>query len=288
MKPSWLVMMKILLKILLLSSLFIVSNPDFISAQSELTFERESPPDMEMLMSVHERFVYNVRYGFFNLGEVEVELLPDTTYEGEQVLHMRTIMRAQSRNPLIRTRNVHYHNFFQFNEKWPYSFVFWRDDLHDENFERYKIKFDRKTEKVYFFEEGEAQDTLDIKEPASGGDIIFYYSRMFAGLEEPYEMPVFIDNEIGSVTASSSPRTEMRSYEAFPDEIETYKSEGHADIDGPFGFRGTFTSWFSTDDLRVPVEAHVRIIFGNVKIRLIEYERIGERNRSGVSEAGTR
>jgi len=65
----------------------------------------------------------------------------------------------------------------------------------------------------------------------------------------------------------------MRSYEAFDEDIETYMSEGRADINGPFGFRGKFKSWFSTDDLRIPVEAHVRVIFGNVKVRLISYER---------------
>jgi hypothetical protein len=258
------------------------------NAQSELTFNREEPPDTEMLMSVHERFVYNVRYGFLNLGEVEVELLPDTTYDGKEVLFMRTIMRSNSRVPFVGTRNVHYQNFFNYNENWLYSHKFWRDDLHDENFERYMIKFDREKQEVHFFEEGEAMDTLALEEPASGGDIIFYFARLFAGTDESYELPVYIENEKGFVTAENSPATEERSYDAFSAPILTYMSEGNADIDGPFGFRGRFRAWFATDDLRIPVEAHVRIIFGNVKIRLISYERLNERSASELSTAGTR
>jgi hypothetical protein len=282
-------MMRMLLKLLLINNILclclLVSSA---MAQSDLTYDRDEPPDTEMLMTVHERFVYNVRYGFLNLGEVEVELLQDTTYEGKNVLYMRTIMRSNSRIPFVGTRNVHYQNFFNYNEDWFYSHKFWRDDLHDEDYERYKIEFDREKQEVRFFEQGEAMDTLDLEEPASGGDIIFYFGRLFAGTDESYELPVYIDNEKGYVTADNSPETEERSYDAFSAPIQTYMSEGNADIDGPFGFRGRFRAWFATDDLRVPVEAHVRIIFGNVKIRLISYERLNERTASELSTAGTR
>ncbi len=282
-------MMKMPLKLLLINVfLYSLLIAESAVGQSELTFERDVPPRTEELVSVHERFVFNVRYGFLNLGEVEVELLSDTTYQGKDVLHMRTIMRSNSRNPLIGTRDVHYQNFFSYNDEQIYSHLFWRDDMHDEEFERYKIEFDREEQKVRFFEKGEPGDTLALEEPASGGDIIFYFARLFAGTEKSYELPVYIDNEKGYVRAENSPKTEERSYDAFSDPIQTYLSEGTADIEGPFGFRGRFKAWFATDDLRIPVEAHVRIIFGNVKIRLISYEQLNERTESGISKAGTR
>lgn len=230
---------------------------------------------MQMLVDAREIFEYEVSYGFFTLGWIRVELLPDSTFNGEHAYHMRTTMRSNSKIPLIGTSIVNYENLFQFNEKWPYSFLFWRDDIHDEEYNRYRIEFDRDSSLVHFFERGEFMETLELVEPASGGDIIFYYSRMFAGIDEPYKLPVYIENELGHVESVSSGRTEKRSYDAFEDEIETYRSDGIADINGPFGFRGKFTSWFATDDLRVPVEAHVRVIFGNVKVRLTSYERHG-------------
>jgi len=256
----------------ILLTFFLISN---LEAQTGFTYNRDAPPTMEMLIEAREVFEYEVSYGFFTLGWVEVELLPDTTFNGKKAYHLRTTMRSNRRVPFVGTRIVNYENIFQYNEEWPFSHLYWRDDIHDEEYKSALIEFDREKKEVRFFEKGEPQDTLELVEPASGGDIIFFYSRQFAGLEEPYKMPAYIENELGFVEASSSPETEFREYEAFDEPVETYLSEGTADIDGPFGFRGRFKSWFSTDDLRVPVEAHVRVIFGNVKVRLISYERTG-------------
>ena len=278
MKQFWLDMMRRLLKHL--SSKAVLCAVLFLPfshalAQAPLTFERNSPPTMQMLMDAREVFEYEVRYGFMTLGWVDVELLPDTTINGEKAYHMRTRIRSNNRILFVGTRIVNYENIFRFNEKWPYSYVFWRDDIHDEEYESAKIIFDRDQKLVHFYEKGEFMESLDLIEPASGGDTIFYYSRMFAGIRTPYELPAYIENDLGFVRAESSPRIEIRSYDAFDQPIKTYLSEGTADVDGPFGFRGSFKSWFSADDLRVPVEAHVRVIFGNVKVRLISYERHG-------------
>lgn len=245
-------------------------------AQSQFTFEREEPPTMQMMLDAREEFRYEVTYGWFTLGWIDVQLLPDTTYNGKQVYHLQTVMESNNKNILIGKSLVQYENLFQFNEQWPFSYVFWRKDFHDDELNRAKIIFDRDSSKVFFYERDELQETLDLVEPASGGDTIFYYSRMFAGEEEPYRLPVYLENELGYVTSHSSKKTEMREYEAFDEPIETYLSEGNADIDGPFGFRGEFKSWFSTSDLRVPVEANVKVFVGNVKVKLISYKREGD------------
>ena len=66
----------------------------------------------------------------------------------------------------------------------------------------------------------------------------------------------------------------MRNYAPFDAAVETYLSEGTTDnIDGPFGFSGNFRAWFLADDLRVPLEARVKVLFGNAIVRLIEYKR---------------
>lgn len=262
-----------------MKSLFLISFTILLylplKAQSQLTYNGTEPPTMEQLIDAREVFTYEVSYGFMTLGWIDVQLLPDSTYQGETAYHLRTTIRSNRRNILAGNRHVNYENLFQYNDKWLYSHLFWRDDIHDDEFDRVRIVFDRQNGMVHFYERGEYETSLPIEEPASGGDIIFYFSRLFAGTSETYVMPAFIENELGYVRADNSSEIEMRSYEAFEDEIPVYRSEGVADIEGPFGFRGRFRAWFSTDDLRVPVEAHVRVIFGNVKVRLISYERNG-------------
>lgn len=253
--------------------LLLILTAGELYGQAPLSYERSEPPTMQMMLDVREVFEYEVRYGFLTLGWVDVELLPDTTWNGDPAFHMRTRIRSNRRIPLVGTRIVDYQNIFQYNEKWPYSFVFWRDDVHDEEYNSVRAVFDREEDEVRFYERGEPVDTLSLEEPASGGDIIFYYSRLYAGEPEAYRMPVYIEGEKGTVTASSRTETRRREYDAFDEPIDTYLSEGHADVDGPFGFNGNFKSWFSADDLRIPVEAHVKVVFGNVKVRLISYER---------------
>ncbi len=272
-------MMRRLLKIslsswvLVLLIVFIVTDA---RGQSVLSYGSDKAPTMTQILEAREVFEYEVSYGFLTLGWVDVEMLPDTTINGEKAYHFRTRIRSNSRIPLVGTRIVNYESIFQYNDQWPFSHVFWRDDIHDNDYDRVRVIFDREEGMVHFYERGEYQESLELEEPASGGDIIFYYSRLFAGLENPYELPVYTENEKGTVRAKSSEQVEFRRYDAFDDPIPTFLSEGTADVEGPFGFRGRFKSWFSTDDLRVPVEAHVRIIFGNVKVRLISYERNGE------------
>ena len=244
-------------------------------AQTGLIYQSGEQPSMDMFIDAREVFEYEVTYGFLTLGWVDVELLPDTTVSGEKAFHLRTRIRSNSRVPFVGTRIVNYESIFQYNDDWPFSHIFWRDDIHDDDFDRVRVIFDRDEGLVHFYEYGEFEQSMELEEPASGGDIIFYYSRMFAGIEDEYVLPVYTENEKGYVRAASGPDQEFRRYDAFDDPVPTYMSEGTADIEGPFGFRGRFRSWFSTDDMRVPVEAHVRVIFGNVKVRLVSYERHG-------------
>src|SRR5690625_5807580 len=81
--------------------------------------------------------------------------MPDTTYNGESVYHLRTTMRTNNRVPFIGRSLVHYENFFQFNEKWPYSLLFWRHDIHDDEPDRVRIEFDRESSQVHFYERSE-------------------------------------------------------------------------------------------------------------------------------------
>ena len=278
-KQYWLDMMRRLLKVLLskcILLLLISSVWNSAHSQGLLTYDRDTLPTLGEIIDARETFEYEVRYGFMTLGWVDVEILPDTTFNGEKAYHFRTRIRSNNRILFVGTRIVNYESIIQYNDQWPYSFVFWRDDIHDDDYDRVRVIFDREKGMVDFYERGEYQKSLELEEPASGGDIIFYYSRLFAGIETPYELPVYTENEKGMVRAVSSDDIEYRSYDAFEEPIPTYLSEGTADVEGPFGFRGSFKSWFSTDDLRVPVEAHVRVIFGNVKVRLISYEREGE------------
>ncbi|SMO88856.1 DUF3108 domain-containing protein [Gracilimonas mengyeensis] len=261
-----------MLKFLLPVFLFI-SSPAI--AQHGFPSESTSPPEMGDLFNVKETFRYEVKYGFFKLGWVNVELLSDSTYEGKQHKLLLTEMESNSSIPFIgKELDRYYSLFFVNDEGLPVESKFWKDNVDEEEFKEIVYTFDREEGIVHYKEEDDTRDTLALEEPATSGHVIFYFSRLFAGSEESYKMPVYVSKKKGYVIAENSTEKEERNYEPFDDSIMAYKMNGTTEnISGPFGFSGDFRAWFLDDDLRVPLEARVKVIWGNVIVRLIEYNR---------------
>lgn len=228
---------------------------------------------MEELLEWKEVFTYEVKYSFFTLGEVQTEILRDTTYNGDRVWHLRTIITSNSGVPFVGKEENHYNTFFVTTDSLPHTKLYWRDNVDEQEYNDERYHFDYENEKVYISEQSELVDTLEVTEPSTSGQLIFYYGRLFAGIDQDYQLPVYLEREKGYINTRNSTEIEEREYDAFEDPVKTYYSEGNADIDGPFGFSGEFKSWYIADDLRIPAEAHARVWLGNVKVRLTDYKK---------------
>lgn len=241
---------------------------------SLLTFHHpERPPTMQELLEWKEVFTYKVKFGFFKLGEIKTEVICDTTFHGEKVWWLRTIITSNSGIPFVGKEENHYNTFMVITDSTPHTRLYWRDDVDEKEFSAERYEFDYENEAIYYSEEGQPIDTLEVTEPSSSGQLIFYYSRLLAGTDKDYRLPVYLDRKKGYINGTNSREIEMREYDAFEDPVKTYSSEGDADIDGPFGFRGKYRAWYIADDLRVPAEAHAKVWLGHVKVQLIDYKK---------------
>lgn len=235
----------------------------------------DTPPALEDIFSVKETFRYEVKYGFFKLGWVKVELLSDSVYKGKKHKFLLTEMESNSSIPFIGKELDRYYSLFFVNEDGlPVESLFWKDNMDEEEFKEIIYTFDREQDFVHYKEDDGTRDTLDLEEPATSGHIIFYFSRLFAGSEKDFKQPVYVSKKKGYLYGKNSPKKEERNYEPFDSPIMAYRMNGSTEnISGPFGFSGDFRAWFLNDDLRVPLEARVKVIWGNVIVRLIEYTR---------------
>ncbi|MEQ8578498.1 MAG: DUF3108 domain-containing protein [Balneola sp.] len=260
------------ISLLILGYFFLSPN---IFGQHSYPDNSADQPGMGDLFSVKETFKYEVKYGFFKLGWVEVELLSDTLYNGTLNKHLVTTIRSNSRIPLVGTELDLFHSLFFVNENGiPVSSYYWKDNADEDKFKEIVYEFDRVEDVVRYKEEDDTRDTLELVEPATSGQEIFYFSRLFAGSDKNSRLPVYVTKKLGYINMTNSSEIEMRNYAPFDDEVRTYLSEGTTEnIDGPFGFSGEFRAWFLADDLRVPLEARVKVLFGNTIVRLIEYSR---------------
>ncbi len=258
-------MRRVLLLILFLFSSGLAQSQDAVQSEQ---------PTLEKLVSVKETFRYEVKYGFFKLGWVEVTLLPDTVYNGRVHKHLITKMESNPKIPFMGTEIDHYHSLFYENEEGiPVTSLYWKDNLDEGEEKEIVYSFDREAQTVAYKEEDDTEGTLDLIEPGTAGHIIFYFSRLFAGGETPSSMPVYVAKKVGYIHFENSSALEKRKYRPFG-KIEAHLTRGKTEnLEGPFGFSGDFRAWFLNDDLRVPLEARVKVFLGNAIIKLIEYEK---------------
>ena len=239
------------------------------------TFEKEGQPALEDLFSVKETFTYEVKYGFFMLGWVDVTLLSDTLYDGKMHKHLQTVIRSNPKIPFMDTEVDYYHSLFYENEDGiPVTSYYWKDNWDENELEEITYKFDREAGLVYYKEEDDTRDTLDLEDPATAGHIVFVFSRLFAGGGAPSDLPVYVSKKKGYLHFQNSSETEKRNYAPWDDPVDTYLSRGTTEnIEGPFGFSGDFRAWYLADDLRIPLEARVKVFLGNAIVRIIDYKR---------------
>ena len=243
-----------------------------------LAFAQKPPagqPSLDDLFSVKETFRYEVKYGFFKLGWVEVSLLPDTMYNGKLHKHLFTKIESNPKIPFVGTEVDHFHSFFYENEDGlPVTSYYWKDNIDENEFKEIEYVFDRENGVVTYKEEDNTRDTLSLKEPATAGHIIFYFSRLFAGGDMDNSMPVYVTKEEGAIHFKNPTKLEKRKYAAFDEPVQSFLTTGQTEnIAGPFGFSGEFRAWFRNDELRVPLEARVKVFLGNAIVKLIEYRR---------------
>jgi len=246
-----------------------------IKAQdSLLTFSHtDRPPTMNELLQWKEEFTYEVKFGFFKLGKVKTKIIQDTTYNGKKMWWLQTQIISNPGIPFVGREENHYNTFMVETDSLPYSALYWRDNVDEDEFNAERYRFDYENKKVYVSEQDTPVDTLNLTEPSSAGQLVFYYSRLFAGTDKTYKLPTYLSRKKGYIVGNNYHGIGMREYKAFDEPVRTYYSEGDADIDGPFGFRGKYKAWYIADDLRVPAEAHAKVWLGNVKVRIIDYKK---------------
>ncbi len=255
--------------------IFLLALPIAGFAQHPYPADSNKQPTLEEMFTVKETFKYEVRFSFILLGWVEVELLSDTLYNGKVHKHIFTEMRSNPKIPFIGKEIDRFNSFFYVNnDGLPVTSTYWKDNIDEGRLDEIRYHFDREKQLVYSREKDGSRDTLNLVEPASAGHIVFYLSRLFAGADTTMVMPVYTSSKKGDLVLNSNSEKEIRKYAAFDEPIEAYLTTGTTrDIDGPFGFSGNFKAWFLSDNLRVPLEARVRVFFGNATVKLTEYTR---------------
>jgi hypothetical protein len=232
-----------------------------------------SPPDRVFVEG--EELVYNVRYGFIDLGQVRIKVMgvvrdgSSVSYQGKGLIDsypkvpfvdLHAVYESQidsgmfSRRFIGRQKNATWWDFSRYNFDYPARRVLIEVGTRDSVIKR---------------------DTLAIASPYHDGLSLFYYARaqLFSGLK--VNVPTLIKEQKVNTYIDFKGEHASVDLDAVDYPVDAIRFDGNMDFIGIFGLTGGFEGWFSNDEARVPIQAKMKVLIGSVTVELMKWTRPG-------------
>lgn len=233
-------------------------------------------PSPSSALVPEEELVYNVRYGFIDLGQVRIRTYGRDTVNGVPALHAKAFIDSYAGVPFVDL-----HATF---ESWIDPGMFSRKFIGKSkegkqwDYARYHFSYD---EQRVLIESGrrdtvvEKRDTLTLSGHTQDGLSLFFFARDQLRSRKKQNVPcVVTEKNVNTFIDFSDERSSVE-VDAVEYPVDVIGFEGTAEFVGIFGLTGDFEGWFSNDAARVPVLAKMKVIIGSITIELMEWKRAG-------------
>jgi hypothetical protein len=228
-------------------------------------------------LAVGEELVYNVRYSFFDLGQIKIQTVKDTRTREYHAYNGRADIASYASVPFVHVRAV----FESVIDSAGFSRWFMGKSQEEENrwdFARYD--FDYGSGRV-LMEVGmndsmiARRDTLAVTTPCQDGLSLFFFAREHLFSNHKYTVPTIIKEQNVNTYIDFKNEHETAEIDAVDYPIDVVRFEGTADFVGFYGLTGDFEGWFSNDNARIPITAKLKVIIGSVTVELVSWKRAG-------------
>ena len=228
------------------------------------------------MMAEGEELVYNVRYGFIDLGQVRIRTHTREQVGGYTTYRTKAFIDSYSGIPFVDL-----HATF---ESWIDTLIFPRrfvgKSKEGKTWEYSRYSFDYELNKV-FIEGGrrdtivEKRDTMNLEGRYQDGLSLFFFARDQLRSGKKMDIRCLVKEE--KVNAIIDFKNSRTSVEIDPVEypVDVIPFEGTMEFVGIYGLTGDFEGWFSNDEARVPIMAKMKVIIGSITIELMEWKRPG-------------
>lgn len=235
----------------------------------------QAPPPSHVL-SEGEELVYNVRYGFFNLGSVRIRSLQRQASASTVAYYCKAFIDSYPKVPFVDLHAT----FESTMDSTIFSRYFVGKTKQDDWWSFSRYTFDSQNRRA-IIETGQKdtliskRDTVSVDGVYQDGLSLFFYARdrLFAG--KPLDIPCIVTEKKVNTRIDFDGRHDEVEIDAVDYPVDVVGFEGSADFVGIFGLTGDFTGWFSNDDARVPILAKMKVIIGSVTIELMQWKRPG-------------
>ncbi len=224
----------------------------------------------------NEELVYNVRYAFFNLGQIRITTYGTSTLDGRQVSFARALIDSYRGIPFVDLHAV----FESFIDHAMYSRRFMGKIKQDGSwdFSRYRYEADRNRIIVEMGRQDTVvseRETVAVSSPYQDGLSLFFLARDGLFGTSTVRVPTMIKEKRSSTTIAFTGKRTTVEIDAYDYPIDVVEFDGSMDFVGVFGLTGDFEGWFSDDQARVPIKAKMKVLIGSVTVELMDYKRPG-------------
>jgi hypothetical protein len=240
----------------------------------------ESTPDTTSLHSASvlvegEELVYNVRYGFIDLGQVKIMTHERIQKAGYTAYNGEAVIRSYKGVPFVDL-HAEYQSVVD-TVGFSRQFVGKSRENGDWEVSRYFFEYER--DRVVMETGGEhhteRRDTLALESYYHDGLSLFFYARdqLFSGRR--MTIPTLVREKKGMTEINFKMERSSVQNDFIDYPVDVIGFDGTAGFVGVFGLTGDFEGWFSNDDARVPIMANMKVIIGSVTIELVSWKRPG-------------
>jgi hypothetical protein len=235
-----------------------------------------SAPPPDRVFQEGEELVYNVRYGFIDLGQVRIKVLGSARENSSLVYSGKGIIDSYPKIPFVDLHAV----YESATDSAVFSRRFTGRQKDDGQWDVARYRFDYPKKRVLIEVATHdtvvvKRDTLQVDTPYQDGLSLFFYARanLFSGLK--VNIPTLIkEQKVSTYIDFKNERTSV-DLDAVDYPVDVVRFEGNMDFVGIYGLTGGFEGWFSNDDARVPIQAKMKVIIGSVTVELMKWTRPG-------------
>lgn len=234
----------------------------------------QSPPSRVLLEG--EELIYNVRFGFFDLGQIRITTGKQGKIGDRVVYSTRAKIDSYKGVPFVDA-----HATFESiadAEFYSHGYVGRSKEGDSWTFARYTFDYDRKKA---LFELGtrdtivSSRDSISVSGPVQDGLSLFFFARdrLYSG-KSVNSTAIIRESPATTLIRYGNKRTSVE-IDAVDYPIDVMYFDGTADFVGFYGLTGEFEGWFSNDEARVPIMAKMKVFIGSVTIELMKWSRPG-------------
>ena len=231
------------------------------------------PPKVEakqnvLPFQVGEYLLFHVYWGFIKVGETVMEVLPNTTVDGQSARHFRLKTRTTPFIDLIYKVRSEIEGFTDM--EMTRSFLYKKKHLEGGKYRDIEVTFDWKNHKASYLSFGKLEKATRILPGTLDPLGIFYFSRTINyGENSEFERPVTDGKKciLGRLALLGRERIKLGEVS-----YDTYVMQPQMnDIEGFFEENpdAQISLWFKTDHTCMPVKIKIDVFIGSIECRIV-------------------